>query len=117
MGSWRANAMIAVISVLMLQPLTTHAVQREGVVINEVLYDPDGSDTGLEWVELHNSSPDPIELTGYDLKPDAGAYYTFPSVILAPGAWVVIHNNATGVDTETHLYAGLSSNMGNTAGS
>ena len=25
------------------------------VVINEVLYDPTGSDTGNEWIELYNS--------------------------------------------------------------
>ncbi len=32
------------------------------VVLSEVLYDPSGSDSGLEWIELYNSTGSPVDL-------------------------------------------------------
>ncbi|MBN1879278.1 lamin tail domain-containing protein [bacterium] len=89
---------------------------RQGVVINEILFDPAGTDTGFEFIELYNNSTDPVLLTGFDLKPDSSAYYTFPDFTLQPNAYVVVHVNTSGTDTLTDLYTGVSSNMGNSAG-
>ena len=44
-----------------------------GVVINEVLYNPAGSDGGHEWVELHNSTETDIDISGWMLE--AGTSY------------------------------------------
>ncbi len=90
---------------------------RLGVVINEVLFDPEGVDTGKEFVELYNNSSHPITLTGYDLKPDSSAYYTFPTFMLAPHAFVTVRINTSGTDTDTELFTGPATNMGNSAGS
>ncbi len=99
------------------QPTVTPTQGISCVIINEVLYDPEGSDTGLEWIELINICGSPVTLTGYDLKPDSASYFTFPDFTLNPGNRVIVHVNADGTNTDTELYAGISSNMGNTAGS
>jgi hypothetical protein len=41
--------------------------------INEVLYDPEGPDTGLEFVELINAGSQPVPLSGYELQSGNGA--------------------------------------------
>jgi hypothetical protein len=43
------------------------------VIINEVHYDPDGSDTGLEFVELLNCGREGVLLTGWVLETGNGA--------------------------------------------
>jgi len=91
-------------------------VSYGGVVINEVYYDPPGTDTGQEWIELYNSGIEAVELTGYDLDPSDAPYYTFPEFTLSAGDYVVVHINATGTDTSTDLYDGGSTNMSNTQG-
>ena len=35
------------------------------VVINEIMYDPDGSDTGREWVEIKNNGYSDVDITGW----------------------------------------------------
>ncbi|KPJ61685.1 MAG: hypothetical protein AMJ46_01045 [Latescibacteria bacterium DG_63] len=44
-----------------------------GLVINEVLYDPAGSDEGLEFVELYNAGQAPVSLKGLVLETGNGA--------------------------------------------
>ena len=51
-----------------------------GVVINEVLYDPDGKDGGLEFVELHNRGTGAVCLGGWRLESGNGA---------GPGRWTL----------------------------
>lgn len=88
------------------------------VVINEVLYDPSGVDTGQEWIELKNQGASSVTLTGYCLYA-SGEHYVFPAFSLNAGAYVVVHWNAIGTDNTTELYTGTTgwSNMGNTSGS
>ena len=38
-----------------------------GLVITEVMADPEGADDGLEWFEIHNASSEAIDLAGFDL--------------------------------------------------
>ena len=54
---------------------------RASVVLNEVLYDPAGEDTGAEFVELWNSGDIPEPLAGLAVEAGDGA---------RPGAWEVI---------------------------
>jgi len=48
---------------LMLLPV----LLRAEVVINEIMYDPEGSDTGREWLEVYNSGTSDIDLVTYKL--------------------------------------------------
>lgn len=102
----------------------TKGARNGSLVINEVLYDPSGVDTGKEWIELYNDSGSSIDLTGYDLgiyeSGGTSAYYTFPSFTLSGGGYVVVHWRKEGADTSTDLYTGTAApfddNMHNTRG-
>jgi hypothetical protein len=52
----------------------------EGLVLNEVFYDPTGADAGQEYVELHNAGAHALVLDGVVLEAGNGA---------RPGAWDV----------------------------
>jgi hypothetical protein len=44
-------------------------VPSEGdITINEILPDPDGTDDGLEWIELYNASDEDVSLAGWALS-------------------------------------------------
>jgi len=51
---------------------------RAALVINEILYDPEGPDRGFEWVEIHNTGPWPATLEGVALEAGDGG---------GPGHW------------------------------
>jgi thiamine phosphate synthase YjbQ (UPF0047 family) len=37
------------------------------VTINEIMYDPDGSDTNREWVELYNDGGSSVDLSAWEI--------------------------------------------------
>ncbi len=99
------------------------SLTRTNVKINEVLYDPEGVDTGKEWIELVNNGEYDIYIGGWDLDPDGLGYYEIPASsgtwdgTLDAGSFVVIHVRASGTDTATDLYhSSPTTNMGNTSG-
>jgi hypothetical protein len=65
----------------------------QNVVINEVLYDPDGADTGYEWIELFNAGDQSVNLEDWKIQ-KAGAVFedifTFPSIIIEPDSFLMI---------------------------
>ena len=89
------------------------------VVINEVHYNPAGADAGNEWLEFYNTSNTAKTLTGLFVRLDVtNIAYQFPSFVLQPHAYVVLHTNVTGTDTATDLYPPQPmANMSNTSGS
>lgn len=48
---------------IMFLPALLHAK----VIINEIMYDPEGADTGREWIEVYNSGSGNIDLATYKL--------------------------------------------------
>ncbi len=63
------------------------------VVINELLYDPIGTDTGLEWLELYNNGDTDIDLEGAKIQIAGTTFttaYTFPHYILRAHRFVLI---------------------------
>ena len=54
----------------MLRTAMATCTNTTGVVINEFLYDPAGTDTGHEWIELYNSGST-VDISGWMIK--AGA--------------------------------------------
>lgn len=44
------------------------SAQDSSVVINEVMANPAGSDTGNEWIEFYNSGTDVVDLTNWKIK-------------------------------------------------
>ena len=63
------------------------------VVINELLYDPDGTDTGYEWLELYNNGNADIDLEGAQIQTAGSTFttvFTFPHYILRAHRFVLI---------------------------
>jgi hypothetical protein len=60
--------------------------------ITEIMYNPSGTG-GIEFIELTNSGPSPINLNGvYFEQGKPVDQFTFPSFVMAPGSYVVITN-------------------------
>lgn len=93
--------------------------------ITEIYYNSPGKDTGsnsslnAEWVELHNTSGSPINLTHWILH-DGGQKHTFTfgTYTIDPHGYVKIHTGS-GSRTQTNRYWNLSwyvwNNTGDTA--
>jgi hypothetical protein len=63
------------------------------VVINELLYDPAGTDTGYEWLELYNNGNSDIDLEGSQIQTAGTSFttvFTFPHYILRAHRFVLI---------------------------
>ena len=61
--------------------LAVASAARGDIVLNEVLYDPDGADEGYEFVEIWNPDSVVAQLDGMELETSDGA---------RPGAWTVV---------------------------
>ena len=81
------------------------AASLQGIVINEILADPNGAqnfdtdgngaaDTGDEFVELYNTTGAPVDISGWTLNDadgGSGADFTFPAGTIIPaGGHVVV---------------------------
>lgn len=63
------------------------------IVINEVMVDPIGSDTGKEWIELYNPIDQPVNVTGWKIKSAGTSFtlnYTIPQFIMEPYSFLLI---------------------------
>jgi hypothetical protein len=59
------------------------------VVLNEVFYNAPGEREALQWIELHNSGPAPVDLGGWKLRRAAKLEFG-KGTILAPGGFAVV---------------------------
>jgi hypothetical protein len=102
---------------LLLVPFFASAAVGD-IVIQEVLFDPSGADTGLEYIILKNKSSADINMTAWDLYPSGIGYFTFPDFSLSPEETVKVHLRASGVNDAKNLYHEFaSSNIRNSSGS
>ncbi len=68
------------------------------VVINEILANEVGSDTGTEFVELVNVGGTAVDISGWTLSDDTGVRHTFPSgTSLAGGRAIVVFASASAI--------------------
>ena len=54
----------ASLSFIFIFSIALPAAAHASVVISEIMYDPEGADTGREWVELYNDGADDVALVG-----------------------------------------------------
>jgi len=102
-----------------LLPIGVYAGERSMVRIAEVMPNPEGRDTGFEYLVLENYGAQPVDLEGWNVYPDGIGYYVFPAgALLGPGARITLRLNQDGVDTTSDFYfPAAQRNMGNTNGS
>jgi len=71
---------------------------EQKVIINEIMYNPKGSDNGREWIELFNAGNCEVNLTGwkfFESNTNHKITLVFGSIILKPNQFAIISNNAT----------------------
>ncbi len=90
---------------LIMRDYTPPPPPADHVVVSEVLYDPSGgTDTGREWIELHNPTGGAMDISGWSLgdaindgEYGAGRYWFPSNTILPPGGVIVIAQQAADV--------------------
>jgi cardiolipin synthase len=71
------------------------------VVINEIMYDPAGSDDGYEWIELYNNGTNAVNITNWVITDqDGDDDFIFPEMIFPINAYVVITTGEGMNDTD-----------------
>ena len=81
------------VSWLILYLISSALLYAQDVVINEVLYDPDGADTGYEWVELYNNSDLVINLHDWTIEKAGSSFsvvFSFPNIEIEPYGFILI---------------------------
>jgi PKD repeat protein len=84
---------IALSSGFLFVPVNPTYASSGSILINEVLYDPEGTDTGYEWIELVNISDENIDLTGWSIQVAGSIFVTktlLPTYSLAPNSIVLV---------------------------
>jgi len=76
------------------------------VVLNEVLYDPMGTDDGEERIELYNNGVAAVDVSGMQICVFP-AYWPIPNgTIIAAGEFLVIRWNASGANGPHEIFTG-----------
>ena len=79
----------------------------QDIVINELMYDPDGSDSGYEWIELYNAGTQSVNLLEWKIQKAGTAFenvFTFPSINIQPDSFILIgESNVPDTDISTDL--------------
>jgi len=66
------------------------------VVLNEVMADPAGADTGNEWIELVNQGATALDLNGWTLEDGVRVRHVFaPGSVVGPGRSVVVFDSGS----------------------
>lgn len=77
---------ILFLCILFIIPCYAGQTQTPRLVINEIMFNPDGDENAREFVELFNLSEEPVSLEGFIIGDGAG----FDSIIPArEGSWIV----------------------------
>ena len=66
-----------------VEALEPRIVLDSTVVINEIMYNPSGDDTGLEWIELYNQLNVDMDISEWVI--DGAVNYEFPDKTIVPG--------------------------------
>ena len=76
-------------------------LQGSALVITEIMYDPFGSDTGSEWIEVFNNGTSSIELARMRLHDKNNHVITLVhgSAAIAPGAYAIIVRDSLAFET------------------
>jgi PKD repeat protein len=72
--------------------VTVTAPRAAHIVINEVEMNPQGEDSGAEWVELYNGTGASVNLSGWGIQRTAysSEWKDLPAITLAPGEYYVL---------------------------
>ena len=88
-----------------ISPRYTYAVQRDRIVITEIMYNAAPEADGGDWIELHNADLATHDLSGWILRDEREDHsFTLPlGAIIMPGGYLVLVRNETAF---RRIYAG-----------
>jgi hypothetical protein len=93
--------------------------QARPVTICQVQFDPEGDDNAnlnQEWVKICNNSDTDIDMSGWSLENNVGAYFEFPEgFVIQAGSFVFVYTGS-GANSEVALYWGSPVERWNNAG-
>ena len=73
--------------------IITNLIIAQTIVINEIMYDPDGVDTGFEWIELYNNGDNVVDLNNWVLSKAGSSFETifvFEANLIQPYSYFLI---------------------------
>ncbi len=79
------------------------------IVINEIMYDPDGTDDGHEWIEIYNRGATSVDLTGWKFYEDDTNHdltLNKGSMTIPSGGYAVIADEANTFLSDYPSYSG-----------
>jgi hypothetical protein len=93
---------------LLFLPIILHA----RIIISEIMYDPEGTDTGREWVEVYNTGPDAVDLASYKLFENninhkLVSVVEDQNIIISSGQFAIIADNPAKFLIDFPSYSGL----------
>ncbi|MDP6446471.1 MAG: lamin tail domain-containing protein [Pirellulaceae bacterium] len=73
-------------------PGVSVAIAAEGVKLNEIMFDPADDDARGQWIELHNSGEEAVDLSDWTIANRTGrSIVALPPWRLPPGAFLVVY--------------------------
>ena len=72
------------------------ASAAHALVISEIMYHPAGAEPDLEFIELYNEDPDPLDLSGFMIH-DAVDFFFPPETFLDGRSYLVVCANASAI--------------------
>ncbi len=100
--------------ITMTGTVTVLPAPSEDIVINEIMYNPPGTDALGEYLELYNRGSADVNLQGFSFS--EGIDYVFPDISLAPGEFLVLAADSAavqatyGISARQWTLGGLSNN-------
>jgi cardiolipin synthase len=85
-----------------------NATPVKWVTLSEVMYDPLGTESDEEWVELYNSTTAAVNLGGWTLNDNIGAWTIPVGTTIAAGQYLTVARNGTAFQTRWGQAANLS---------
>lgn len=86
-------------------------VSSASVIVNEIMYDVSGTDSGREWVEVYNNGSDSVDLTGWKFLESVsasnhGLTAVYGSLTLPAGGFAIISNDTTKFLVDWPIFSG-----------
>ncbi len=111
---------VLLLSAFSLQALPSQADLHKTIVLNEVVYNPRGSEVEGEWIELFNNG-DSVNIGDWTITDQDNWIFQFPSLAVPRECYIVLHIGPGIPDSEfsdcvAHLYANKTTPRLNNAG-
>lgn len=89
------GAMVAIVIASMVALPSGTSSDGEDIIINEIMYDPEGNEHSYEWIELYNNNTAAIDIDGWILNGTIGGSDTILNGTMGIGEYLIISNNVS----------------------